>query len=137
MFDVIGLNIRPIATVHLDRLHQTCWVHLDLLDIKVQSRHVCKGFFFCHGSLKNRATHNAAYLTPRPGSGPPPPRLSEAWNHPATAQHLRCNKEREKALAAVQAMRVHHRRNQQNMVDFLMSSGSDLALAAAGEAKTA
>ena len=50
----------------------------------------------------------------------------------AAAQHLRSNKEREKALAA---MRVHHQRSEQNMVDFLMSSGSDLALAAASEAK--
>ena len=45
-------------------------------------------------------------------------------------QHLHSNKDKAEALAAVHSMSVLHRRSQLCTVDFLMTSGSDLALVA-------
>ena len=49
----------------------------------------------------------------------------------AEAQHLRSNKDRAKARAAVHAMRTLHLRSQASIADFRITSGSLLALASA------
>ena len=53
----------------------------------------------------------------------------------AAVQNLRSSKDKANALAAVHAMSVLHRLSQLCIVDFLMTSGSDLALVAASPAK--
>ena len=85
-------------------------------------------FFFCLMEAtkvtKNRATQKTQPAVPDSLHVPEIVRhhLAAGGVEPsAAAQHLRSNKERDKTLATVQTMRVHHRHNQQNMVDFLMS----------------